>query len=85
MENFEELNTEGTAVWNSESEDAFRIPKILSTKVEPLFSLPPELMDTKRHKRKGAGELIKRKEKAQRLHEDSYTAERLRQENFRRY
>lgn len=40
-------------------------------------------MDTKRFKRKGDGE--KRKEKAQKPHEGSYTAERLRKENFRRY
>ncbi|XP_032678015.1 dynein heavy chain 7, axonemal-like [Odontomachus brunneus] len=42
-------------------------------------------MGTKRHKRKGGGELIKRKEKARKLYEGSYTAQRLRQENFRRF
>ncbi|EFN75889.1 Dynein heavy chain 7, axonemal [Harpegnathos saltator] len=81
----ESYRTEETIARNNKAVDAFRVPKILNTKVEPLFSLPPELMGTKRYKRKGGGELIKRKEKAQRVHGSLYTAERLRKENFRRF
>lgn len=81
----ESCRTEETTARNGKPEDTYRMPKILNTKVVPLFSLPPELMGTKRHKRKGGGELIKRKEKARKLYEGSYTAKRLRQENFRRY
>lgn len=64
-----------------EFEDAIQIPKILETKVEPLFSLPSDLMSPKRCKRKGEA-LIKGKGKMQKF---PHTAKRLREEKFRRY
>lgn len=70
-----------TKVRKCESEDAIRIPKILDTKVEPLFSLPLDLMSPKRCKRKGEA-LIKGKGKMQKF---PHTAKRLREEKFRRY
>lgn len=67
-----------------ESEDAIRIPKILDTKVEPLFSLPLDLMNVKRCKRKGEA-LIKKMGKIQKFRDAPHTAKRLREEKFRRY
>lgn len=67
-----------------QSVDTIPIPKILDTKVEPLFSLPSDLMSPKRCKRKKE-ELISIKEKMQKFGESSYTAKRLHKENFRRY
>jgi len=67
-----------------ESEDAIRIPKVLDTKVEPLFSLPSDLMSPKRYKRKEEA-LIKRKGKMQKFRDTPHTAKRLREEKFRRY
>jgi len=67
-----------------ESEDAIRIPKILDTKVEPLFSLPLDLMNLKRCKRKEEA-LIKKMGKIQKFRDAPHTAKRLREEKFRRY
>ncbi|KAL6424717.1 hypothetical protein ACFW04_009995 [Cataglyphis niger] len=78
----ESSHTKGTKM--QKSEDTIRIPKILDTKVEPLFSLPSDLMSPKRCKRKKE-ELISIKGKLQKFYESSYTAKRLQKENFRRY
>ncbi|XP_028047400.2 dynein heavy chain 7, axonemal [Monomorium pharaonis] len=67
-----------------ESEDAIQIPKILDAKVEPLFSLPSDLMSPKRCKKKGRA-FIKEKEKMQKFRGASHTAKRLREEKFRRF
>ncbi|KYN44278.1 Dynein heavy chain 7, axonemal [Trachymyrmex septentrionalis] len=61
---------EKTKARKCESEDVIQIPKILETKVEPLFSLPSDLMSPKRSKRK---------------REAPYTVKRLREEKFRRF
>ncbi|KYM93367.1 Dynein heavy chain 7, axonemal [Cyphomyrmex costatus] len=73
---------EKTKARRCESEDAIRIPKILNTKVEPLFSLPPDLISPKRCKRKGEA-LIKGK--MQKWRGVSHTAKRFREEKFRRF
>lgn len=73
-----------TKIRKCQSEDTIQIPKILDTKVEPLFSLPSDLMSPKRCKRKKE-KFIKMKGKVQKFHESSYTAKRLREEKFRRY
>lgn len=75
--------SEKTKARKGESENAIRIPKVLDTKVKPLFSLPPDLMSPKRCKRKG--EKIKREEKMQKFRGAPHTAKRLREEKFRRY
>ncbi|KYQ53326.1 Dynein heavy chain 7, axonemal [Trachymyrmex zeteki] len=68
--------SEKTKARRCESEDAIWIPKILDTKVEPLFSLPSDLISPKRCKRKG---------KIQKLHGAPHTTKRLREEKFRRF
>lgn len=78
------FHSKTTKVRKCESEDVIRIPKILDPKVEPLFSLPLDLMSPKRCKRKGET-LIKKIGKMQKFPDASYTAKRLREEKFRRY
>lgn len=80
----ESSRLEETKARKCETEDAIRIPKILNTKVEPLFSLPSDLMSPKRYKRKGEA-LIKKMGMMQKFRDASYTMKRLRQEKFRRY
>lgn len=63
--------------------DTIRIPKVLDTAIEPLFSLPQDLISPQKCKRK-AEELIKRKGKVQKFREGSYAAKRFREEEFRR-
>lgn len=75
---------EETRTQKCESEDEIRVPKILDTKVEPLFSLPLDLMSPKRCKRKGEA-LIKKMGKIQKFRDVPHTAKRLREEKFRRY
>lgn len=79
----ENSHTKETKMRKCQSEDTIRIPKILDPEVEPLFSLPSDLMSPKRCKRKRK-ELIRIKGKVQKFHEGSYTAKRLREEKFRR-
>lgn len=64
-------------------EDEISMPKVFDAKVEPLFSLPPELRDPEKWKRK-ADVLFKEKEKIRKFREGPYTVKRLRQEGFRR-
>ncbi|XP_071649568.1 dynein axonemal heavy chain 7 [Temnothorax longispinosus] len=65
--------------------DAILIPKILDTMVEPLFSLPLDLISPKRCKRKGEA-LIKKTGKMQKFRDAApHTAKRLREEKFRRF
>ncbi|XP_025270954.1 dynein heavy chain 7, axonemal [Camponotus floridanus] len=80
----ENSHTKETKMRKCQSEDTIRIPKILDPEVEPLFSLPSDLMSPKRCKRKRE-ELIRIKGKMQKFHEGSYTAKRLREEKFRRF
>lgn len=80
----ESSHTKETKMRKCQSEDTIQIPKILDTKVEPLFSLPSDLISPKKCKRKRE-ELIRMKGKVQKFHESSYTAKRLREEKFRRY
>jgi len=73
---------EKTKARRCESEDAIQIPKILEMKVEPLFSLPSDLISPKRCKRTGEA-LIKGK--IQKLRDVPHSMKRLREEKFRRY
>lgn len=70
-------------VQKSRSKDTVQIPKVLDTTVEPLFSLPEDLMSPKKYKRKGE-ELIRRKGKVHKFREGSFAAKRFREEEFRR-
>ena len=72
---------EKTKARRCESEDAIRIPKILETKVEPLFSLPSDLISPKSKRKREA--LIKGK--IQKLRGIPHTMKHLREEKFRRY
>ncbi|EGI62283.1 Dynein heavy chain 12, axonemal [Acromyrmex echinatior] len=72
---------EKTKARRCESEDAIRIPKILETKVEPLFSLPSDLISPKSKRKREA--LIKGK--IQKLRGIPHTMKRLREEKFRRF
>lgn len=74
-------NSEETNMQKCQSEESIRIPKILDPKVEPLFSLPSNLLSLKKHKRKEE-EPSRPKEK---FRQTSYTAKRIREEKFRRY
>ncbi|XP_025992810.1 dynein heavy chain 7, axonemal-like [Solenopsis invicta] len=80
----ESSRTNVTEARKCKSEHAMQIPRILDAKVEPLFSLPSDLMSPKRCKRKGEA-LIKEKEKVQKFRGASHTAKRLREEKFRRF
>lgn len=53
------------------------VSNIVDTKIEPLFCLPPHLMECKRCKRKY-------KEQQERKRQETYTRKRLKTENFRR-
>lgn len=78
--------TEQTTVHDHQSEeDAVLARKVLDVKIEPLFSLPSELMSPKKHKRKRNETFKEKKEKTGKFRETSYTANRLREEDFRRY
>ncbi|XP_025075890.1 dynein heavy chain 7, axonemal-like isoform X2 [Pogonomyrmex barbatus] len=80
----ESSRSEEMKIQKCRSEDATRIPKILETKVEPLFSLPSDLITPKRCKRKEEAP-IKGQKKMQKFRNSPYTAKRLHEENFRRF
>jgi len=81
--NMDNIHTKKVKARRCQSKDTVRIPKVLDTTVEPLFSLPRDLLTSPKSKRKGE-ELVRRRGKVQKFREDSYTAKRFHEEKFRR-
>lgn len=66
-------------------EDANEISEVLDTKIEPLFSLPLDLMSPKKMHRTKGDRTITQKGRVSKSYENFYTKKRLSEANFRRY
>lgn len=75
----ESCRTEKTEEGRFRAENESHVSKIIDAQVEPLFSLPADLMTRKRKEQEPRA-----MGKMQNSRESTYTAKRLREENFRR-